>query len=278
MKKRSINRLLVILLVSAASGLWATTGIADLSRTIERSFSVAPGGTLDIETDKGSIEVRTSPDPRVDILIDLEADTASKRKAREILDKFSVDIVQFENGVRIEARFDSDREGFWDRDRKRLQVRFVIVVPQQYDLNLRTSGGSINVADITGAVKSRTSGGGLRFGNIMGSLDAKTSGGSIRLANCSGPANVETSGGSISIATAAGPVNAKTSGGSVNIYLPSGVGLEVDAKTSGGRVSTDFPVTVVGDLKRSALKGTISAGGPRMYLRTSGGNIRLLKH
>jgi len=278
MKKRSINRLLVILLVSAASGLWATTGIADLSRTIERSFSVAAGGTLDLETDKGSIEVRTSPDPRVDILIDLEADTASKRKAREILDKFSVDIVQFENGVRIEARFDSDRAGFWDRDRKRLQVRFVIVVPQQYDLNLRTSGGSINVADITGAVKSRTSGGGLRFGNIVGSLDAKTSGGSIRLANCSGPANVETSGGSISIATAAGPVNAKTSGGSINIYLPSEVGLEVDAKTSGGRVSTDFPVTVVGDLKRSALKGTISAGGPRMYLRTSGGNIRLLKH
>jgi len=204
MKKRSIKRLLVILLVSAASVIWATTGIADLSRTIERSFSVAAGGTLDLETDKGSIEVRTSPDPRVDILIDLEADTASKRKAREILDKFSVDIVQFENGVRIEARFDSDREGFWDRDRKRLQVRFVIVVPQQYDLNLRTSGGSINVADITGAVKSRTSGGGLRFGNIMGSLDAKTSGGSIRLANCSGPANVETSGGSISIATAAG--------------------------------------------------------------------------
>jgi hypothetical protein len=278
MKKRSIKRLLVILLVSAASVIWATTGIADLSRTIERSFSVAAGGTLDLETDKGSKEVRTSPDPRVDILIDLEADTASKRKAREILDKFSVDIVQFENGVRIEARFDSDREGFWDRDRKRLQVRFVIVVPQQYDLNLRTSGGSINVADITGAVKSRTSGGGLRFGNIMGSLDAKTSGGSIRLANCSGPANVETSGGSISIATAAGPVNAKTSGGSINIYLPSGVGLEVDAKTSGGRVSTDFPVTVVGDLKRSALKGTISAGGPRMYLRTSGGNIRLLKH
>jgi hypothetical protein len=317
MKKRSIKRLLVILLVSAASVIWATTGIADLSRTIERSFSVAPGGTLDLETDKGSIEVRTSPEPRVDILVDLDADTSSKRKAREILDKFSVDMVQFEKGIRIEARFDSDRAGFWDRDRKRLQVRFEIVVPQQYDLNLRTSGGSIQVADITGEVKSVTSGGGLKFGNIAGSLDARTSGGSIRLANCSGPAKVETSGGSISIATAAGPVNAKTSGGSIrvdevmgaidaqtsggsieayisrqpeaactlktsggsiNIYLPSGVGLEVDAKTSGGRVSTDFPVTVVGDLKRSALKGTISAGGPRMYLRTSGGNIRLLKH
>ena len=54
--------------------------------------------------------------------------------------------------------------------------------------------------------------------------------------------------------------------------------LDVDAKTSGGSVSTDFPVTVMGELKRSALKGKINAGGPQMYLRTSGGNIRLLKH
>ena len=317
MKTNPIKQLPLIFLVMVFMVFMPATGSADLRETIERSFTVSPGGWLHLETDKGSIEVRTSPDPRVDVQVDLHADTSGDRKARKILDKFNVDIAQVENGIRIEARFDSEGSGFWDRDRKRLKVRFVILVPQQYNLNLNTSGGSINVADIDGEVNSRTSGGSLRFGNISGSLDARTSGGSIRLENCSGPADVQTSGGSIKIAKAAGPINArtsggsiqvdevmgaidartsggsieayisqqpdascslKTSGGSINIYLVHDVGLDVDAKTSGGSVSTDFPVTVIGELKRSELKGMINAGGPQMYLRTSGGNIRLLKH
>lgn len=317
MKAKQINRTAMMVLVSISLVLLATAGRADLRETIERSFNVTPGGWLNLETDKGSIDVRTSPDPRVDVLVDLHVDTSSEKKAKKILKKFRVGITQVENEIRIEAGFDSEDSSFWDRDRKRLKVRFVILVPQQYNLNLNTSGGSINVADIDGEVNSRTSGGSLRFGNITGSLDARTSGGSIRLKNCSGPADVQTSGGSIRIAKAAGPVSArtsgggiqvdevmgaidartsggsieayisqqpdascslKTSGGSINIYLVHDVGLDVDAKTSGGSVSTDFPVTVIGELKRSELRGRINAGGPQMYLRTSGGNIRLLKH
>jgi len=289
---------------------------AELGESIEKSFSVAPGGWLNLKTDKGSIEIKTAPQPRVDIMVDLRADVSSDQKAREILDKFVVDIAQSERDVRIDATFESDSSVMWDRDRKRLKVRFVIAVPRQYNLNLKTSGGSIEVADLEGEVDSRTSGGSLRFGNIVGSLNAETSGGSIRLRGCTGPTDVHTSGGSIRIEKAAGPVNAKTSGGSIhvdevmgtidartsggsieafisqqptatcnletsgggiNIYLADDVGLDVNARTSGGSVSTDFPVTVTGELKRSELHGKINAGGPEIYLRTSGGNIRLLK-
>lgn len=316
MKKMHVGQMVMTLLVTFTWILTASAASADIRETIERSFTVAPGGWLHLETDKGAIEVRTSPEPKVDVRVDLRADTASERKARDILATFRVDIAQLENEIRIEARFDPDQSGFWDRDRKRLKVRFVIRVPQQYNLSLGTSGGSITVADIEGDVSSRTSGGSLRFGNITGSLEAKTSGGSIRLGACTGPANVKTSGGSIRIATATGPVSAetsggsiqveevmgaidartsggsieafiskqpdascslRTSGGSIDIYLAQDVGLDVDAKTSGGSVRTDFPVTVIGELKRSALNGQINAGGPTMYLRTSGGNIRLLK-
>jgi hypothetical protein len=317
MKKMHVGRMAMTLLVTFTWVLTASAASADIRETIERSFTVTPGGWLHLETDKGAIEVRTSPEPKVDVLVDLRADTASERKARDILEAFRVDIAQLEHQIRIEARFDSDHSSFWDRDRKRLKVRFVIQVPQQYNLSLSTTGGSINVADIEGDVSSRTSGGSLRFGSITGSLEAKTSGGSIRLKACTGPAKVKTSGGSIRIATAAGTVSAETSGGSIqveevmgaidartsggsieafiskqpdascslstsggsiDIYLAQDVGLDVDAKTSGGSVRTDFPVTVIGELKRSALKGQINAGGPTMYLRTSGGNIRLLKH
>ena len=186
MKTRHVGRAAEILLVTLASVLAATTAIADLRDTIEKSFPVAPGGWLNLETDKGAIEVQTSPEPRVDVLVELHADTGSDREARKILDKFSVDIGRFESEIRVEARFDSDRSSFWDRGRKRLKVRFIIQVPQQYNLTLRTSGGDINVADIEGDVSARSSGGSLRFGNITGSLDAMTSGGSIRVEGCTG--------------------------------------------------------------------------------------------
>lgn len=316
METTQFRRIPIKVLVAVWIVLSATFGHADFRDSIEQSFTVVPGGWLNIETDKGSIEIQTAQQPQVHVLVDLHADVASEGRARKILKKYVVDIAQFENEIRIDAKFESDDSVFWDRDRKRLKVRFTITVPRQYNLNLRTSGGSIQVADIEGEVDSITSGGGLRFGNITGTLNAETSGGSIRLKSCTGRADVHTSGGSIRIEKSAGPVTAKTSGGSIhvdevmgsidartsggsieayisqqptdpcslktsggsiNVYLVPGVGLDVDAKTSGGGVSTDFPVTVMGELKRSVLRGKINAGGPEMVLRTSGGNIRLLK-
>jgi len=316
MKLNKIGRLAVGMVVIGCTVLAAETGRADLRDRIERSFTVAPGGWLTLETDKGSIEVLTSPHPRVDVHIDLHADVSEQKKAERILNQFVIDISQIEKGVRIDAGFTSDDAVFRYRDGKHLKVRFVITVPRQYNLNLKTSGGGIDVSDLKGEVECRTSGGSLRFGNIDGVLNAKTSGGSIQLGGCTDRTDVHTSGGSIRIEKAGGPVKAqtsggsiqvdevlaaidartsggsieayisrqpaaacslKTSGGSINVYLAHDVGLDIDAGTSGGSVSTDFPVTVAGELKRSALKGKINAGGPAMVLRTSGGNIRLLK-
>jgi len=38
-----------------------------------------------------------------------------------------------------------------------------------------------------------------------------------------------------------------------------------------------LPVTTVGEHKRSSLKGKLNGGGKSLVLKTSGGNIRLLK-
>ena len=131
MKAKHSKMGFLLLSVIAVVAILAATALADLRDTIDKSFTVAPGGWLNLETDNGYIEVKTSPQPQVKVLVDLHADTSSDRKARKVLDKFTIDMAQSENEIRIEAKFDSDDDSFWDRDRKRLKVRYTIKVPQQ---------------------------------------------------------------------------------------------------------------------------------------------------
>ena len=91
-----------------------------------------------------------------------------------------------------------------------------------------------------------------------------------------GAIRADTSGGSIKVFISQQPESdckLTTSGGSITVYMESGIGVTVDAKTSGGRISTDFPVTIKGEIKHSALRAKINGGGPELYLRTSGGCI-----
>ena len=116
MQATPIKRLSIISVVLTVMAFTPAMGSADLGKSIEKSFTVKPNGWLNLETDRGSIEIRTTPQPQVDVLVDLHANVFSERKAREILDKFVVDIAQNDKDVRILAKFESDSSVMWDRD------------------------------------------------------------------------------------------------------------------------------------------------------------------
>ena len=285
-----------------------------IRNSFDRSFQVKPGGNLILETDIGSIEVSSGPDDRVTVEVIRRVRAVSERKAKRILDDLEIDMKQSGNDVIIDADYKRSRRFFsWFR-RNRLRVRFVITVPSQYNVDIKTSGGSIKVSNLEGEVKTRTSGGSLKYGMIKGPVTGRTSGGSIVLKGCIGDAEVRTSGGSITIGTVEGDVFAHTSGGSIRVeevmgilkastsggsiralvsrqprgdcrlttsggsitlYMNPDTKVNLDAKTSGGRVRTNFPVTMSGVISRRKLRGQVNGGGPEMYLRTSGGNITI---
>jgi DUF4097 and DUF4098 domain-containing protein YvlB len=281
---------------------------------IKKSFPAGKGGQLTLTADLGSIEVRSAEGNTVEVDVQIETRDASKSRVREFLKDFNVDFSQTGNDVTVRADYQHDVWNFGDWFGRHIRVKFMVIVPNQYNVDLKTSGGGISVSDLKGTVRAATSGGSLTFGHIDGPIFGKTSGGGIRLEGCNGEAdvrtsggsihlgkvagdvNAHTSGGSISVNEAAGTVNASTSGGSINVTLveqPKGncrfttsggsitanlsekIGVDVDASTSGGRVSTDFPVQVQGDLDKHHLRAEINGGGPELYLRTSGGSIHL---
>ena len=163
-------------------------------------------------------------------------------------------------------------------------------------LNANTSGGSISLDSIDGDAKVSTSGGSIRGVHVDGTLTAGTSGGSISLTDVTGSLSAETSGGSISISEAGGSVDAQTSGGSltvifapgnqdggtlrtsgggIRVKLDASANLDLDAHCSGGSIKSDLPVTVVGSLSKTTLKGALGSGGSTLKMRTSGGSIRI---
>jgi len=322
------------------AALAAVLGLASISAAhaaiespIHRNFNVHPGGTIIIDTDIGDIKV-TSGGSNVGVDVIRRAKTSSQSKANDLFKDLDVTFTPEGNNVHIRARYDQPNSWFHWNWNNELEVRFVVSVPSQYNVDLKTSGGDITVSDLNGQAKVNTSGGDVSLGHIAGVVDAHTSGGDVSMAgsqgnamlstsggdikvdNTTGALNVKTSGGSIDIGRAQGDLKAHTSGGSIEIgdaggvidastsggsikarlsrqprgesrlstsgggitvRIAANVGLDIDAHTSGGDVDSDVPVTVLGKQDDSSLNGKLYGGGPKLVLRSSGGDIRLEK-
>lgn len=232
--------------------------------TIEKSFNVAPGGTLELRTDAGSIEIATHSSDEIDVEVEIEGESA---------DEFEVTFKERNNG--LEIRGEKEGKRYWNS----LRVKFYITVPKEYNLELMTAGGRIAVDDLDGHIDANTSGGSINVGDVNGNVELHTSGGSIRTDSINGEIDAHTSGGSINVTFATQPkedASLTTSGGSVTAVLPANASFDIDASTSGGRVRSEFNVD--GRIKKQSIRGEVNGGGPEIKLHTSGGSVRIEKN
>lgn len=145
-------------------------------------------------------------------------------------------------------------------------------------VDVETSGGSVKIGEVEGPVIARTSGGSIEINRVKGSVLARTSGGGIHVNEVFGKIDASTSGGPVTARLSSQPDGActlKTSGGSIEVQLAEKIAVDLDASTSGGRVIADIPVTVQGELHKTALRSKVNGGGPALVLHTSGGNVRI---
>lgn len=245
------------------------------TETIEKNFDVSRGGTLTINSDQGSIEIETWNKENIAV------DVRKKARSQNKLDDFEVSFDHQGKNLTIEG--DGARNN-------NVSVKYTIKLPSNYNLDLKTGGGSIEVGDLSGIIKVRTSGGSIDIGNVAegsvdadtsggsiavgdvnGSLKVNTSGGSIKLGKITGTSNIDTSGGSIKLKSGGGDVKAETSGGSINIGPVTG---NVDVDTSGGSIDIAM---IDGDVKAETSGGSIEVAGStgKINLDTSGGSIRI---
>ena len=270
---------LPLLVLIGTGWLLATPLIVDakIERSVDKTFTVQPGGTLRVDTNGGGITVEPGTGSAVAVHVTERIDASTDAEADEILKHLELTIEQQGNDVTAVAKYAGERTSSWFHwgSWPPVQCSFKITVPSTYNVDLHTSGGGIRVGDLTGRVETKTSGGGLEFGKITGSIEGHTSGGGIRLEACTGDVKLHTSGGGIHLGPVTGSADVHTSGGPISI---TEIGGTVQAHTSGGGVDVAFSGPLKGDCDISSSGGGITVKvDPKsafdLDARTSGGGV-----
>ena len=248
---------------------------AKITRTVEKTFTVKPGGSLKATTEGGDITVQTADAGEVRIVAKEAIRASSEKEADELLTKLDLTFEQKGDDVTVESKYEKMSAGFHFGSWPPVQVSFVITVPKSYNLNLHTSGGDIGVASVTGNVRARTSGGDLKFARIDGELDAATSGGDVSLVEGTARAKLTTSGGDIRVERAGGPTEVSTSGGNINL---DSVADLIGATTSGGNIHAAITGPIKHDTVLSTSGGQVKVkvvkdAGFELDASTSGGDV-----
>ena len=276
---------------------------AGSSVDFSKQLTVAPGGKLTVDADRGDISITASEKSIMEIHVERTIDDPNSEKARKILKEEDLEINQDNGNVTIRSKKPpglKSRGGLLSFGEKSdLKVQYTITLPQKFDLNLQTFGGDINVSGIKGIVQANTLGGDLVFDDLDGKVDGNTAGGTIKATGCKNELKLHTAGGDIQIEdfsglkvqaeTLGGSVDADfasapkagcelhTMGGNVEVKLPSDAKVTLEAEAIGGNVKTDLPLTKDGDTEKSKLHGTLNGGGALIKLGTMGGSIKASK-
>lgn len=224
---------------------------------VSKTFSVNKGGKLEISTEGGDILIK--PWEKNEVFVKVEG-----------IDEEDVDRVKMtQTGNTITVRYRA--KWGWLGSRVR-HARFDVNVPSQFNVELETSGGDIEIMNgLNGTLKGETSGGDIRLGDVTGMVDMKTSGGDVRTTRIHGNGILKTSGGDIQVGSVSGDLEALTAGGDIKIER---VGKMLLAKTAGGDIMSG---DVGGEAKVSTAGGDVKVGkvSGGASLSTAGGDIEL---
>jgi len=264
-----------LLLTAGLLAMSTLTAQAKIERVVEKSFNAQPGGILKVETQGGDVRVQISADNTVKVTAREKIRASSEAEADEILAKLTLDIAQTADGVSASAKYEKQIPGFHWGSWPPVQVDFIVTVPVNYNVELKTSGGDITVGNLNGKVFARTSGGDIGLGKISGEIDGGTSGGDVRLEEGLAGVKLGTSGGDIRVGRAVGPTDLGTSGGNIDI---KSVENTLHAATSGGDVSAGIAGPLKGDCKLSTSGGRVrvvvdKGGAFDLDASTSGGVV-----
>lgn len=255
--------------------LLASTAFALSEENVSQTLDGAPGGRLIVDVDFGTIDVAAGPDDKISVTAHRKIDSDNDAQEKDYFATTPISVTKDGNVVTIRARRQNKDKGMNWSGRCNMDARYTVRVPKSFNSELRTGGGTIMVAEITGTMSADTSGGKLKFTHLKGPTGATTSGGSIELNACEGPLKVDTSGGRIDATDGNGSLEARTSGGSIVVRNFSG---DTKVETSGGRLNFEnVNGKIFGRTSGGSITAKLKSPVPGdVNLETSAGAIELM--
>jgi len=248
----------------------------DSDKVVEREqkhFTTTGKPEVELFTHDGSIEVRPSDRPDVDVTIE------KRGPSKESLEELLIEATQTGNRVRVDVR--SKHDGGWHFGRS-ANAKLIVSLPETSDVRARSGDGSIDVERLAGRVELSSGDGSIRAHDLNGDVDVRTGDGSITLDGKFGALKASSGDGSVRIhagegSNATGDWVVTTGDGSITMELPDGFNANIDAHTGDGRVHVENLTVsnVSGEIAKNSLKGQIGSGGRTVKLRTGDGSITL---
>ena len=282
--------LAVGVLTGALAGGCAVNGSVVATEQERRTIPADEAPFILVETFNGRISVQGGADPVVEVRITRRGSGTSQDRAERDLENVRIDVETAPDRIAITARRTGDPSASPGNSGADLEV----IVPAGASVELRTSNGRVEAANVTGSIVVRTSNGSVttRGGH---DLDLDTTNGDVSVNGPEGRLRVSTSNGGIDILSARDVVlSARTSNaaivfsgtlapgshalattnGDCSISLPGDAAFAIEGTTTNGTVRTDFPALTLTD---ATIAGeTAPAPAVRIVAATTNGDLSVL--
>jgi ribosome-associated translation inhibitor RaiA len=295
----SVSALAIIVCASAAD---AQQIVGRNDRVFTLSERVGSSGRIGIFTSQGTVTVTEGSGSTVEY-------RGEKDNRRGDIDDIGFVVLRSGDGVTICAVYDDEDEcsenGLRrERDRgrrwnERARVNITVSVPRGTILRAASGNGEVSVAAAVAEANVSSGNGRVRVSRVTGRTDVSSGNGEVTVENVGGPVEASSGNGDVTVTASNGPINASSGNGDIyasmdrlsdrgdltfssgngriEVIVPSEFNADVEASTGNGRVSTDFPITLIGRITPSRLRGTIGSGGRRLRMSTGNGSMEIRK-
>lgn len=284
-----------ISLAAAAAGVVVTVGTlhaAAAGARKETRLDVAPGGTVNIANNTGSVTLHGGAGRQVVVVYTLHSD------------KVEVDESTTSDRRRVEIRTHGVGEAKPTADESR--VDYEVMVPSGIAVNVSTATAPITVDGLSGDLTLSSDTGQITVRNVSkvhvhvrgvtapvslssinnGHVEITDNGGTVQLVDVAGPkVSVGTTSGNISYrgdCSGGGDYSMTTHSGAIDVSLPETASFDVSARSVSGAVQNDFPLqpqkahTALPNAG-SSFSGTSNSGSSSVVLQSFSGRIRVKK-
>ena len=291
--KTSISFLLCLLI--AAVGCFCAGGCIPTEkyeRIVQLSAPLPAGSLFEAQTHNGSITITGADVADCNLTATIIARADTEEKAQKLAGEVKVRLIP--SGNKLTAKIEKPVlvPG------KYVSVSLDVIVPNQTNADLTTHNGALKIKNLTGQLNGTTHNGKVTAEKVSGTAELKTHNGKIVCEEVSGDTQLQTHNGSIICEGVSGDIQLETHNGSAKAFYskaappvcnvsivthnggvefaaPPNFSAKVDASTHNGSIDTDLPITVIGEVTKRKLTGTIGTGQGKLHLETHNGSIKI---
>lgn len=280
---------LVVLVFAAAAPITAQ------DKTFEDTVDLAPGSTLALDADRGSVQLTSWDQPQVEIHARIEPPSGvDDDYARRAVEGTTIDVTTSNDSVRIRTDYGGvPRRGMWGRRVPR--VHYEIRAPRESDLDIQIDRGDATIEGFAGRILIELDRSDLTASDLTGNITVDLDRSGLEIRDLAGQVslrldrgrNVSLDGVRASVDLDADRTNVtmhdvwidgdsrlEIDRGDLVVELDLSQTLTIEADMSRrGDFSSDLPIEVQ-QIGRE-FSGTINGGGAMLHIRADRSEVRL---